>query len=108
MGLEDTAKRAINPLFGSSESVGLEYVMPVLENIFSHAFAIMLGEIRDNLVRGMQESCILLEKNGLNESLSNTNTPDPLNILREIITLLEESKSFLRRNSINCIRAGLQ
>ncbi len=90
MSLHNAAKRAIKPLF-SDGSADAEYVLPVLDHIFNCAFAIILSEIKDLLTAGMTTSFVNLARNGLDSTLSSSDTPNPQGILGEVATLLNVS-----------------
>ncbi len=97
VNLHEIAKRAINPQF-SDGSARQECVMPILDNLFKHAFAIMLNEIKDHLVNGLTNNWCLLQRNGLDDAVNGGVTPNPQSVLLEIAALLKVSKFHLRES----------
>jgi hypothetical protein len=88
VSLHEAAKKLINPFF-SNGSASVEDVMPKLEYVFGHAFAIMLNEIKGCLTKGTTDSWCLLTRNGLHDAMKEGGAaPDFQAMLLDIANLL--------------------
>lgn len=71
-----------------------------MEMVFHHAFSIMLHEVKENLENGMKDYWAILTRNGLHHAVGVNSSPDPKELVQEIITLLKVSIREVQRHML--------